>query len=92
MSLSKKDCDISDENLKQFINNYLPNIIINCGAYTNVEKAEKLIDHAFKVNSSPLDTLGKLAKKIGAMVIHFSSDYIFDGKKSSYSELDRPDL
>ena len=92
LSLSKKRCDISDEKiLRKFINNFSPNIIINCGAYTNVEKAEKFVKHTFKVNSCPLDNLGKLAKRIGAMVIHFSSDYIFDGKKKTpYSEMDIP--
>ena len=56
-----------------------------------MEKAEKFVKHTFKVNSCPLDNLGKLAKRIGAMVIHFSSDYIFDGKKKTpYSEMDIP--
>lgn len=59
-------------------------IIINCAAYTNVEKAESEKDLACRVNSQAVGFLGQAAKQAGVPVIHISTDFVFDGT------LDRP--
>ena len=57
--------------------------IINCAAYNFVDKAESQEAEAFKVNQKGPENIALLAKKIGAKLIHISTDYVFDGKKTS---------
>jgi len=67
-----------------------PDLIINAAAYTNVEKAEKDKDLAYKVNVVAPKTLSDLAKLLDIPIIHISTDYIFDGsKKDAYEEDDK---
>ena len=66
-------------------------VIINCAAYTNVEKAESEPDLAYKVNAEAVGNLGSAAKKTGAWVLHISTDFVFDGKSDTpYVETDQP--
>ena len=53
--------------------------IINCSAYTNVEKAEQDVDLAEKLNAQGPLNIARLARKIGAKLIHISTDYVFNG-------------
>ena len=55
-------------------------VIINCAAYTDVEKSESEEDKAFKVNAEAVGYLAEAALKTGALLIHLSTDYIFDGR------------
>ena len=65
------------------------NIIVNCAAYTNVEKAESETDLARRVNAEAVGRLGEMAKKTGAWVLHISTDFVFDGKNQKpYLETD----
>ena len=67
-----------------------PDLIINAAAYTNVDKAEKDKDLAYKVNVVAPKTLSDLAKLLDIPIIHISTDYIFDGsKKNAYEEDDK---
>ena len=67
-----------------------PDLIINAAAYTNVDKAEKNKDLAYKVNVVAPKTLSDLAKLLDIPIIHISTDYIFDGsKKDAYEEDDK---
>jgi dTDP-4-dehydrorhamnose reductase len=59
-------------------------IVINCAAYTNVEKAESEIQLAYKVNAEAVGQLGTIAREQGVKVLHISTDFVFDGR------LDRP--
>lgn len=62
---------------------------INCAAYTNVEKAETHRELAFRVNADGTENLAKACAENGISLIHFSTDYVFDGEKSTrYSEED----
>lgn len=71
------------------IREYGPSHIINAAAYTAVDKAEQEQDLAKKINGFALGVIGQEAKKIGAPVIHFSTDYVFDGsQKTPYREVD----
>ena len=65
--------------------------IINCAAYTNVDKAESESDLAYKVNAQAVGSLGRLAKDNQKWVLHFSTDFVFDGKLNRpYVETDPP--
>ncbi|MHC5060154.1 MAG: dTDP-4-dehydrorhamnose reductase [Planctomycetota bacterium] len=64
-------------------------IIINCAAYTNVEKAESEPDLASKVNAEAVGRLGQFAAEAGGKVVHISTDFVFDGTSDSpYTETD----
>jgi dTDP-4-dehydrorhamnose reductase len=66
-------------------------VVINCAAYTNVEKAETEKDNAYKINAEAVGELGKAAKKMGLWVLQISTDFVFDGaKKGPYNEQDQP--
>ncbi|MGB8227319.1 MAG: dTDP-4-dehydrorhamnose reductase [Sedimentisphaerales bacterium] len=81
--------DITDENqLEKVLRD--ANIIVNCAAYTNVEKAESQSEQAFKVNAEAVGNLAKIAHNKNIYVIHISTDFVFDGKKETpYLETDR---
>jgi dTDP-4-dehydrorhamnose reductase len=67
------------------------NVVINCAAYTNVEKAEQETERAFQINSHAVKNLGQIAKDLGVWVLQLSTDFIFDGKSErSYTEEDTP--
>lgn len=62
---------------------------LNCAAYTNVEKAEDEKEKAFTINAEAVKNLAEICKKTNTVLIHFSTDYVFDGKASEpYSESD----
>lgn len=66
-------------------------IVINCAAYTNVEKAESESALAYKVNTEAVGRLGEFAKTAGAVVLHISTDFVFDGAlERPYVETDMP--
>jgi dTDP-4-dehydrorhamnose reductase len=67
-----------------------PSIVINCAAYNDVDAAEYNKEVAFNVNAEAVKYLAYSAYKNHAFLIHFSSDYVFDGKKTNgmYSEID----
>jgi len=67
-------------------------VIVNCAAYTNVEKAEEDLEMADLLNHEAPANLASVAAETGALLIHISTDYIFNGEKSvPYSEDDAPD-
>ena len=77
----------NDEQLKKAVEG--SETIINCAAYTNVEKAESEADLAYKVNAEAVGRLGRFAKVAGAGVLHISTDFVFDGKSDRpYVETD----
>lgn len=88
---AREELDIADESqIINFVKALKPAFIVNCAAYTNVEKAEE--DHAnnFAVNATAAGSLAKAAKTVNAILIHISTDYVFDGKKNTpYSEDDQ---
>lgn len=67
-----------------------PNIIMNAAAYTAVDKAEDDAEQAYAVNADAVGNLAQIAQSIGAWLIHYSTDYVFDGAKPTpYVETDR---
>jgi len=68
-----------------------PDIIVNAAAYTAVDRAESEPDAAFAVNAAAPGLLAEGAKRAGALLIHYSTDYVFDGtKEMPYVEEDLP--
>ena len=90
-SFGIQDADLTNEKqLRKLIQNIKPSVIINAAAYTAVDQAEGNEIMAFKVNARGPQIIGEEATTVGASVIHFSSDYVFDGtKKSPYKETDK---
>jgi len=71
------------------VDNFKPTIIINAAAYTAVDKAEDEIELSFAVNSDGPKFLAQAAQRIGAAILHISSDYVFEGSKTGeYEEID----
>ena len=83
--------DITDPaSVSRGVDSYKPDVIINCAAYNLVDKAEQERDKAFAVNAAGPRYLSRAAAKRKAFIVHFSSDYVFDGQKENglYSEND----
>lgn len=91
-SLGKKDLDLERlENIFPTILKYRPELIINCAAYTQVDAAETEQNKCEVINSLAVNELAKASKILGARLIHFSTDYVFDGRRTSpYTEEDKP--
>lgn len=80
VAIASADCDLSDEAaLRSLIQKVKPDGIINPAAYTAVDKAETDTEQARKVNTDAPRIMGEEASKLGAFVIHFSTDYVFEG-------------
>ncbi len=70
---------------------FSPDVLINCAAYTNVDEAENVSEMAFEVNHKGVKNLLLACDYFNIRFIHFSTDYIYDGYKSSpYLETDLP--
>jgi dTDP-4-dehydrorhamnose reductase len=77
--------------LRQFVAATNPSVVVNAAAYTAVDKAETETDLCRQVNAVAPGILAEEAKKLGALMVHYSTDYIFDGTKTSpYIETDTP--
>ena len=77
--------------LQHEVRSVRPEVIVNAAAYTAVDRAESERDAAFAVNAAAVGVLAEEAKKLGALLVHFSTDYVFDGEKAGrYTEDDMP--
>jgi dTDP-4-dehydrorhamnose reductase len=77
--------------LRQFVAETHPDVIVNAAAYTAVDKAETETELCRQINAVAPGVLAEEAKKAGALMVHYSTDYIFDGTKTSpYVETDAP--
>ncbi len=84
-ALSKKELDISDfGSVSEALSFYNPSVVINCAAYNLVDRAEDDRDAAFCVNALGVKNLAALCRKSRAFLIHYSTDYVFDGTKEDY--------
>ncbi len=76
----RKELDITDASaVEAFVSMYHIDTIINCAAYTAVDKAEEESALAYRINRDAAETLARTAKTSGAWLIHISTDYVFDG-------------
>jgi dTDP-4-dehydrorhamnose reductase len=84
--------DLTDADaVMQTLMAYRPGLILNCAAYNLVDKAETESEAAYAVNAEAVRTLALAARKLESVLVHYGSDYIFDGAKGApYTEADAP--
>ncbi len=91
MALDRQRLDLTrPEEIRRAIRNFHPAFIVNAAAYTAVDKAESEENVARAVNAEAPAVMAEEAKKIGASLIHFSTDYVFDGSKTAPYDEDDP--
>ncbi len=77
--------------VEEIIRAYLPEVVINCSALTDVDLCEREKDRAYKVNALGPKNLAIVCEKYNIHLIHISTDYVFDGEKETpYIEFDKP--
>lgn len=91
VATDRNQLDLSGTRISEFVSRVKPDVIINAAAYTAVDKAESEKALAMRVNGAAPGVLAEAAKRAGALLVHYSTDYVFDGeKKGAYVEDDRP--
>ena len=91
-ALDRRGMDLADpDSIRSAIRACDPQIIINAAAYTAVDQAESEPELALAVNGAAPGIMAEEAKKLGALLVHYSTDYVFDGAKTApYAEEDAP--
>jgi dTDP-4-dehydrorhamnose reductase len=91
-AFDKEELDITDSaSVERTLARISPDFVINCSGYTAVDNAETDKDAAFRVNGYACGKLAEACKNSGAILIHFSTDYVFDGESGGgYAENDKP--
>jgi dTDP-4-dehydrorhamnose reductase len=90
VAMTRADCDIREPSaLRTAIHNADPDLILNAAAYTAVDQAETDIEQCFAINSLAPRIMAEEAAASGALLVHYSTDYVFDGRKDApYTESD----
>ena len=93
VACDRNTLDLSNsDSIRTAIKNIKPDIIVNAAAYTAVDKAEEEPALAMQINAYAPGVMAEEAKRLGALLIHYSTDYVFNGDKGApYTELDVPD-
>ena len=88
IGLTRQDCDLTNlDQIKQVIDQHQPDLIINPAAYTKVDQAENEPELAFQINRDAPKVMAEKAREYNIPLIHFSTDYVFNGeKKEAYVE------
>lgn len=91
-ALAKEQLDLSKPGqICEQVREIKPSLIVNAAAYTAVDKAEEEPELALAINGTAPGILAEEAKKVNAVLVHYSTDYVFDGKKDApYAEQDEP--
>ena len=91
-ALTKSDLDVTDGSAtERCISAENPHVVFHCAAFTNVDMAESEKTTSFAVNADGAKNVAKACKAVGARMVYFSTDYIFDGaKRTPYSPNDEP--
>lgn len=83
-AFSREDLDITGRgNVYEAIKSSAPDLVINCSAYTNVDKAEEEREKAFLINGIGVQNISLICSDGGIPLCHISTDYVFDGKKQT---------
>jgi dTDP-4-dehydrorhamnose reductase len=92
IALGRRDMDLaSPDSLRRAVRKTEPALIVNAAAYTAVEEAESEPELAMAINGVAPGILAEEAKRLGAAIVHYSTDYVFDGTKPNpYTENDLP--
>lgn len=90
-SISRAECDITELPIvEKVFKAFRPDIVINPAAYTAVDAAEENEALAFRVNGRGAENVAKAAERVGSRLIHISTDYVFDGHRSTPYPTDAP--
>ena len=92
VGLDRRQLDLTDVSaLRQTVRDFRPDVIVNAAAYTAVDRAETEENLAAAVNAIAPGVMAEEARNTGAMLVHYSTDYVFDGnRRTPYQEDDRP--
>jgi dTDP-4-dehydrorhamnose reductase len=87
-----RELDLRDlSHLREVIRDLKPRVVVNAAAYTAVDRAEEEMETALAVNAAAPGVLAEETRRLGASLVHFSTDYVFDGEKGGlYQESDTP--
>lgn len=87
----RQDIDVAQsEKLKAQVKKFRPSVIINCVAFNDVDGAEANQKAALELNAGLPQNLAAVCGEIGCILVHFSTNYVFDGEKGKYEETDAP--
>ena len=88
--VGRTECELANsDEIERLLNQIKPDLIVNTAAYTAVDKAETEVDLAYAINAKAPEVMAVYAKRHGATLLHYSTDYVFDGsKKTPYLESD----
>lgn len=85
LALDREALDISDpDTVMKTVSAYGPDVVVNCAAFNLVDKAEDESAAAFRVNAKGVKNLAIACKENGVLLVHYSSDYVFDGTKEDF--------
>ena len=91
ISLGSAGMDLTDPGaIRDTVRRVKPEVIINAAAYTDVDRAEAEPELALTINGVAPGILAEMAQEVGAALIHYSTDYIFDGQKDTYYSAEDP--
>lgn len=84
IALGREEVDLAQITpLNNILSHYQPDLIINAAAYTAVDKAEQHIETAHRINADAVGIMADYAFEHGSKLIHFSTDYVFDGEQNT---------
>lgn len=91
-ALTRQDADLEQPDVLRERLRALPfTVLVNAAAYTQVDEAERESERAFRINADAVEVMAREARRRGALLVHFSTDYVFDGRKGApYTEDDEP--
>ena len=92
VACGRAECDLGDlDQLRTVVRQVSPTVIVNATAYTAVDRAESEPELALRINAEAPGVLAEEAARKGALLVHYSTDYVFDGNKATpYVESDAP--
>jgi len=91
VALDRSGLDLADlDQVRRVVREIRPGLIVNPAAHTAVDKAETDVDAAMRLNAEAPGVLAEEARKIGAALVHYSTDYVFDGTKTGLYAEDDP--
>ncbi|MGE5493162.1 MAG: dTDP-4-dehydrorhamnose reductase [Actinomycetota bacterium] len=90
VACGRDSCDLADlDQVRRVVREAAPQVIVNAAAYTAVDKAETDAESAHRVNAEAPGLLAEESARLGGLLVHYSTDYVYDGEKSSpYVETD----
>lgn len=92
VAMDRQQMDLTDpDSIRKIVREIQPGLIVNAAAYTDVDKAESELDVAMSINGIAPGILAEEAKRLNAPIVHYSTDYVFDGlQRNPYTEDDAP--